>query len=1136
MKKGKRFLSVILAVLMACSSLTVGFYAIAAETAAEESTEEVTAVSQLESNIKAFYDKNYHSRMFSVKEEEAEEKEAALAAFDDICKAIKALTDAEKLELNLSNYVFMLGVAADKVGRDAGKTSTAAKVYGVSAEGFKTVTEMMGALPADYQKALEFAQSFYVKVNNSLFNSSFDFKSKADGFAHYEANIEKIQELSAAGVNFANYLAPAGDAFNISCYAPTSTGTNLFTNVAGITFNYYQDKNTKTGKNPSSVNYSTYINRDFSTGVCTWKNKYTAVDYKAAFDNYFALTESETVPPARDAYKKTVDLFSAVYGDDFKAAAMAAYETGLKNYNTGEITVVEIKDTLAKIDAAAGDAAAALNSFMSNSNFKVAAKIKVPANIEFTAETTAAAVYANQISVETKYVSQLIQALRDVLTTLQVKEFEDAVNAVDLDNLNDETVEAVRAMYVAIPTAFQKTVDADVFAKFTKIIMPKVSHDTLEDVAASFVTTPINRAAINSDIAWTEEGIQMSVDGTWETVNAVLAILKPQVNGKPLDLSNGLNDVLKDNLYQVTIVEALFDLYATLSHNETETGVSMAPTLGKVITMLLSTTTIKNCFVQPDNKYQAVYDKLNAAVLTDEEKEAGLNLYDKFAEIEFTAEDFGFTNGDKQGFIDALLAVLRPIAYLLSGDNGILGMAGVKIAMFDSVGSDGVYNEGIYSMLLPMLEELGLTGLATPAEYKANYDAQRAVHKNLGYDALLREIVESLFDKVVQPIADSPLNGLIAVLPRLAYVVDSNMVDDTVKTVIQSTGNTLAGLAGGLDLSAKAINKMIAGVTISIDENTQIKLKPIDWDIVADCATLSPEKSSVNARDYFTLRTGEVDSCFTNVFFYIYNVVFADKDNFAAINGLLKSALNGVALGMVQGIVDGIAGKDKYAGYNFFLQMTAKEPGETPIPRTKSVAQQRFIDLQFESNYDDYVAYTSVYNSFITGTNPPKNNVFSPRVTISRAMFVTILYRMSGSPYDNGNNPYGTKTPFTDITNTGIYYYNAACWAYDEGVTDQLLFKPNNNVSRAEAATMLFRYAQANDMVDDAYLETDISSYHDYGTIREWAKEPMQWANYNGMITGTEQGYANPEGATLRIHATKILYGFGRVCDIGSFK
>ena len=193
-----------------------------------------------------------------------------------------------------------------------------------------------------------------------------------------------------------------------------------------------------------------------------------------------------------------------------------------------------------------------------------------------------------------------------------------------------------------------------------------------------------------------------------------------------------------------------------------------------------------------------------------------------------------------------------------------------------------------------------------------------------------------------------------------------------------------------------------------------------------------------------------------------------------------------------------------------------------------------FFDLDGFEYYCDYVKYTSVFNDFILGTNSPHYTYFHPFVSITRAMFVTILYRMAGEPYAN-NNPY-SSSPFTDITDTSVYYYDAACWALKNGITTETTFKPFDNVTREQTASFLFRYAKDNNQLGcRAYKNVDLSKYSDNKNISSWAIEPMQWANYNGMITGTQQGYANPQGATQRIHATKILYGFGKVCNIGDF-
>lgn len=199
-------------------------------------------------------------------------------------------------------------------------------------------------------------------------------------------------------------------------------------------------------------------------------------------------------------------------------------------------------------------------------------------------------------------------------------------------------------------------------------------------------------------------------------------------------------------------------------------------------------------------------------------------------------------------------------------------------------------------------------------------------------------------------------------------------------------------------------------------------------------------------------------------------------------------------------------------------------------------AQVQFTDLKPFQSYDEYVLYTSINNSFILGTNPPKYTEFSPKMSISRAMFVVILYRMAGNPYDDCN-PY-TSSPFTDIGIDAVmsYYYNAACWALDKGITTETTFKPFDNVTREQTASFLFRYAKDNgNLGDGAYKNVDLTSYPDYNSVHGWAAEAVQWANYNGMITGTQQGYINPQGATQRIHATKILYGFGKACNIGNF-
>ena len=85
----------------------------------------------------------------------------------------------------------------------------------------------------------------------------------------------------------------------------------------------------------------------------------------------------------------------------------------------------------------------------------------------------------------------------------------------------------------------------------------------------------------------------------------------------------------------------------------------------------------------------------------------------------------------------------------------------------------------------------------------------------------------------------------------------------------------------------------------------------------------------------------------------------------------------------------------------------------------------------------------------------------------------------------------------------------------DENITNQLTFKPNDNVTREQTARFLFAYAEANDMLgDEKYLNTNISDYPDYDSVHSRAAEPLQWANYNDMMTAHHRAILIRRGNT----------------------
>ena len=937
MKKSKRFISLFLAVLILLSTLTVGFSVFADE---EEINTE--AVTEAQTAIQNFYDNR--SALFSPTNANYEK---SVAAFNEAAAKIKALNDAEKIELDVKSYAFFLYYATEKVGRDeAGITNTSnARVYG-STTGIDKVLDMIGPFPKDYQQAYDVMSKIYVKVNDTLFNSTFDFQKNPAGYEHYDNTVTAVSSLTPAGVDFARFFYPNGDGFYFYCMTPT-TERNYFTeNIARMTYNYLQDK---AGKNdPSSISYATFMQG--SNGKRTWKDGQNAVTYKTAYENMNSKYLEDGAPYAREAYTKYFDLLTPVFGEAFRNAAMLAMETGLKNFNGEAVTEADIDAVTAAI-AAVDDSVAKtiLNNTMASNYLSVASTLtyKLGSADAYTEDTDANTVYSNQITFTKKTVTALVTELQNIVNTNRLNAFVDYMATVDVNNLTDaivkEAIDKYHAMsgeyqgkvpadvkeklvtvatkgfvdYMAsvdmnkITTAvqdkayaeynkmdeFKSTIPSELYDKYVLVQSPIMDMNNFAKEINSFKTTTFVRPE-NSAVAWTTGGIQSAVDELW---NLVANTLVPLI-AKDIDLSNGLDKVLKDNLYQPSIIEAIFDLYATLIQDQSEIeveamGTTMKFRLGQIISWIITTDKIADFLSADGDKYAGAIAKIKAV-----EGRSTTAKVVALADVAFTAEDFGFKAGDREGFADALLAVLRPITTLLAPDGQINALGIVKvdvnIKMFDYMTSDGKYQAGVYASLIPLLEQLGMVGLPTQAEYKANYEKVREDKgAYVAADQFLKPVIDHLFTDVVDVVSPDPLNGLLKVLPRIAYVIDNDMINNALKEAAKSFG-LLSDMLGGLDVSKQTINNMISqpidlsGLTGS---PLTITLPPINWTKLANCCTLQVVESSSDFNKYFVLRNGDVDSAFSTIFYYIYDVVFADKDVYAAVRKLVTDNLGGLA-------------------------------------------------------------------------------------------------------------------------------------------------------------------------------------------------------------------------------------------------
>lgn len=192
------------------------------------------------------------------------------------------------------------------------------------------------------------------------------------------------------------------------------------------------------------------------------------------------------------------------------------------------------------------------------------------------------------------------------------------------------------------------------------------------------------------------------------------------------------------------------------------------------------------------------------------------------------------------------------------------------------------------------------------------------------------------------------------------------------------------------------------------------------------------------------------------------------------------------------------------------------------LPSTVFAANSNvpFTDVKETDWFYDAVGY--VYeNGMMSGTG---NNQFSPNVTTTRGMIVTILYRLEGSP--------AVSTASFDDVAAGEYYANGVSWAAANGVVSGYgnnLFGPNDPITREQMATILYRYAQYKEY--ETVVTGDVSSFTDGTSVSSYAVEPMNWAVGTGLLSGVGNNILNPTGNATRAEAATILMRF---CEFDS--
>lgn len=164
--------------------------------------------------------------------------------------------------------------------------------------------------------------------------------------------------------------------------------------------------------------------------------------------------------------------------------------------------------------------------------------------------------------------------------------------------------------------------------------------------------------------------------------------------------------------------------------------------------------------------------------------------------------------------------------------------------------------------------------------------------------------------------------------------------------------------------------------------------------------------------------------------------------------------------------------------------------------------------------YDDVVfAYE---NGLFSGTS---DTTFSPNTSMTRAMLVTVLYRLEGQPAVNG------RSGFSDVQYNG-YYEDAVTWAADNGIvngTSASTFSPNANVTREQMAAILYRYAQYKKY--NTAASSSLNGFTDHASVSGYAAASLEWAVAEKLVNGSA-GKLMPTGNATRAQVAAILHRF----------
>lgn len=216
----------------------------------------------------------------------------------------------------------------------------------------------------------------------------------------------------------------------------------------------------------------------------------------------------------------------------------------------------------------------------------------------------------------------------------------------------------------------------------------------------------------------------------------------------------------------------------------------------------------------------------------------------------------------------------------------------------------------------------------------------------------------------------------------------------------------------------------------------------------------------------------------------------------------------------------------------FVFEYIGEEEPETPSEGDDDSAQtgtdtwdNPYSDVKSDSWYYDYVKFVTE-EGIMNGTG---GDAFSPDVTLTRAMLITMLWRLEGCPEVT------IDVEFEDVV-AGEWYYGAVAWAYDRGIAlgyGNGFYGTNDQITREQAVMMLYRYAKSIGIDTDVALAS--TDFFTGATYSDWAKEAILWADRAGIFNNVDPVTHNMTEIITRAEVAAYFEHFYTLIVIGAF-